>query len=73
MALCVTGTEGFCDKNADPFDGDLLRLMSGEMGTSGTPMKTSPVKGIAADFTRALFAQPASAHRSISFKVCGGM
>lgn len=69
LACCVTrGAEGFCDKNADPFDGDLLRLMTGDSGSADK--RSSLVSGPAADFTRTLFSKPASVHRSISFKAC---
>ena len=47
----------FCDKNADPLDVELQRLMG-----------SCDAEGAAAPFTRMLFAQPTSAHRSISFK-----
>ena len=46
----------FCDKNVDPFDKELLTLMTGCDANAD------------ADFTRDLFAQPASQHRGIAFK-----
>jgi hypothetical protein len=61
LISCLAVTEHFCDKNADQFDAELQSLMS--CGTSDAQPATA-----AAEFMRELFAQPTSAHRSISFK-----
>ena len=49
-------TEGFCDRNVDTFDKELLALM------------TECAANRHAEFTRDLFSQPVSQHRGISFK-----
>ena len=49
-------TEGFCDRNVDTFDKELLALMS------------ECTANRHAEFTRDLFSQPVSRHRGISFK-----
>ena len=66
--VCVRGTDNFCDKNADLFDSDLLRLMA---SVPGSTVKPRMIPGPAADFTRELFAEKGSTHRSISFKAGG--
>jgi myosin heavy subunit len=74
-ATVAYNAEGFTDKNADPFDTELQRLMSGEsMPTAdGKPEPAAGAGGglaatRAARFTRSLFEVAPSTHRSLSFK-----